>query len=107
MGDDRSKPPPLERRVPGAARAGPASPTRPELPEALLQRMQAVVSAAHAQAMQEEARRNTQPDHDAHPEAPASWNGLSWTSLPTASHGRLSPEDAEVDTDPFLPRVTA
>ena len=50
MGDDRSKPPPLERRVPGATRAGPASPTRPELPEALLQRMQAVVKAAHAQA---------------------------------------------------------
>ena len=54
MGDERSKPPPLERRVPGATRAGPASPTRPELPEALLQRMQAVVKAAHAQAMQEE-----------------------------------------------------
>ena len=121
MGDDRSKPPPLERRVPGATRAGPASPTRPELPEALLQRMQAVVNAAHAQAMQEEARRDAQPDQDAPPQAPASLpkrepeaagtpkpsNGVRWPKRPTAPPGRLPDKDAESDTDPFLPRVTA
>ena len=121
MGDDRSKPPPLERRVPGATRAGPASPTRPELPEALLQRMQAVVKAAHAQAMQEEAGRGAQPDQDAASQAPASLpkrepgaagapkpsNGMRRPKEPTASQGRLSDEDAEFDTDPFLPRVTA
>jgi hypothetical protein len=124
MGDDRSKPPPLERRVPGATRAGPASPSRPELPEALLQRMQAVVKAAHAQALQEEeARRGrgTQPDQDAPPEAPGSLprrvpgtagapkepNGVPWRKLPAAAQGRLSDQDAEFDTDPFLPRLTA
>jgi hypothetical protein len=124
MGDDRSKPPPLERRVPGATRAGPASPARPELPEALLQRMQAVVKAAHAQALQEEEAqrgRGAQPDQDASPEAPASLprcvpgtagapkepNGVPWRKLPTVSPGRFSDEDAEFDTDPFLPRLTA
>jgi hypothetical protein len=106
--------------VPGATRAGPATPTRPELPEALLQRMQAVVKAAHAQALQEEEAqrgRAAQPDQDAHPGAPASLpgmagtpkppNGLPRPGLPTAPNGRLSAEDAEFDTDPFLPRLTA
>jgi hypothetical protein len=121
MGDDRSKPPPLQRRVPGATRAGPTSPVRPELPTALLQRMQAVVNAAHAQAVQEEARHSGQPDQDAPPEASASLptrepgaagapkpsNGVRWPRRPTAPRGRLSDVDAEFDTDPFLPRVTA
>jgi hypothetical protein len=124
MGDDRSKPPPLQRRVPGATRAGPASPTRPELPEALLQRMQAVVKAAQAQALQEEeAQRGhaAQPDQDAHPGAQASLprrvpdmagtpkppNGVPRPGLPAAPNGRLPTEDAEFDTDPFLPRLTA
>ena len=110
--------------MPGATRAGPASPTRPELPEALLQRMQAVVKAAHAQALQEEEAqrgRGAQPDQDAPPEAPASLprrvpgtagapkepNGVPWRKLPAASPGRFSDEDAEFDTDPFLPRLTA
>jgi len=121
MADDRSKPPPLERRVPGATRAGPASPSRPELPEALLRRMQAVVKAAHAQALQEEEARRAgaaAPDPDAHHEASASSpgrvpgtagapNGVPRPRLPTASHGRLPDQDAEFDTDPFLPRLTA
>src|SRR6516162_707143 len=121
MGDDRSKQPPLQRRVPGATRAGPTSTVRPELPTALLQRMQAVVNAAHAQAVQEETQHSAQPDQDANPEAPASLpqrvprpagtpkpsNGVAWARLPTAPHERLSDADAEFDTDPFLPRLTA
>ena len=47
MADDSLKPP-LTRRVPGAARCGPRSTTRPVLPEALLKRMQAAVDAARA-----------------------------------------------------------
>jgi hypothetical protein len=110
--------------VPGATRAGPASPSRPELPEALLQRMQAVVKAAHAQALQEEEARRERaahPGQDAHPGAPASLprrvpgtagtpkppNGMPRPNLPTAPQGRLSDADAEFDTDPFLPRLTA
>ena len=105
--------------MPGATRAGPASTSRPELPEALLQRMQAVVNAAHARAVQEEEARREQegePDQAARPEAPASLprrvpgaagepNGVPWPKLPAAPNGRLS--DAESDTDPFLPRLTA
>jgi hypothetical protein len=123
LGEDRSKPP-LERRVPGATRAGPASTSRPELPEALLQRMQAVVNAAHARAVQEEEERRQregQPDQAARPGAPESLprrvpgtagepkptNGVPWTKLPAARRGRLSDEDSEFDTDPFLPRLTA
>jgi hypothetical protein len=47
MADDSLKPP-LTRRVPGAARCGPRSTTRPVLPDALLKRMQAAVDAARA-----------------------------------------------------------
>jgi hypothetical protein len=121
LGDDRSKPP-LERRVPGATRAGPASTSRPELPEALLQRMQAVVNAAHARAVHEEEERRereSQPDQAARPEAPTSLpkrvpgtaagpkppNGMPWTKLPAVPRAYLSGEDSESDTDPFLPRV--
>jgi hypothetical protein len=86
--------------------------------------MQAVVKAAHAQALQEEEAqrgRAAQPDQDAHPGAPASLprrvpgtagtpkppNGVPRPGLPTAPNGRLPVEDAEFDTDPFLPRLTA
>ena len=110
--------------MPGATRAGPASTSRPELPEALLQRMQAVVNAAHARAVQEEDERRGQegpPDQTARPEAPTSLprrvpgtagelkppNGVPWAKQPTAPGGRLAYEDAEFDTDPFLPRLTA
>jgi hypothetical protein len=123
LGDERSKPP-LERRVPGATRAAPASTSRPELPEALLQRMQAVVNAAHARAVHEEEERReqeSQPDQAAPPEAPTSLprrvpgtaagpkppNGVPWTKLPAVPRAYLSGEDSESDTDPFLPRVTA
>ena len=86
--------------------------------------MQAVVQAAHAQARQEEeAQRkySARPNQDARAEAPgfSPWGGpgtaggpnppkgVPWTRLFTASTGRLSDEDAEFDTDPFLPRLTA
>ena len=52
MGDDQSSSP-LQRRVPGATRAAPGEAESPVLPEALLQRMQAAVKAAHAQAAEE------------------------------------------------------
>ena len=123
MGDDSGRPP-LERRVPKASLAGPVSASRPELPEALLQRMQAVVNAAHAQAVKEgEARREraTPPDQTSHPTrwmsspkrmpgaagTPKPSNGVPGARLPTATEGRLSDEDAESDTDPCLPRLTA
>jgi hypothetical protein len=108
MGDDSSKSP-LTRRVPGATRAGPASSSRPELPAELLQRMQAVVSAAHAQAKQEEETPGKQ--------SAASRKRTFVTGGPKPSNGarpkltgrlpgRLSDEDAEFDTDE-LPRLTA
>src|SRR5260221_1686754 len=53
MAEDDSSPP-LARRVPGASRPAPSASERPVLPEALLQRMQAVVSAARAQAAEEQ-----------------------------------------------------
>lgn len=43
---DESANPPLQRRVPGAARAGPAPSARRVLPDALMARMQAAVDAA-------------------------------------------------------------
>jgi hypothetical protein len=49
MGDD-SRTPPLSRRVPGAARGGPPRSARRVLPDAVLDRMQAAIDAAHAQA---------------------------------------------------------
>ena len=63
MGDDHRNPP-LARRVPGAARAAPSASERPVLPEALLQRMQAVVSAAHAQAAAEQEEEHEEEEHD-------------------------------------------
>jgi hypothetical protein len=86
--------------------------------------MQAVVNAAHARAVQEEEERRHQegqPDQAARPGAPESLprrvpgtagepkpsNGVPWTKLPAARRGRLSDEDSEFDTDPFLPRLTA
>jgi hypothetical protein len=47
MGDDEPGPP-LKRRVPGAARSGPAPSARRALPDTLIARMQAAVDAAHA-----------------------------------------------------------
>jgi hypothetical protein len=113
MGDDSSKAP-LTRRVPGATRAGPASSSRPELPEELLQRMQAVVNAAHAQARQEEeagakptasgaeaaSRRGFETGN-----GPKPANGAR-AKLTVSLRGRLSDADAESDTDE-LPRLTA
>ena len=114
MGDDTSKSP-LTRRVPGATRAGPASSSRPELPTELLQRMQAVVNAAHAQAKQEEEGHGKQAASDqsaATPRraftiggGPKSSNGMR-PKLTSTLPGRLSDEDAEFDTDE-LPRLTA
>lgn len=46
MGDESASPP-LKRRVPGAARAGPAPAERRALPDALMARMRAAVDAAH------------------------------------------------------------
>jgi len=57
MGDDHDNPP-LARRVPGATRAASSASERLALPEALLQRMQAVVSAARAQAAEEQRLTN-------------------------------------------------
>jgi hypothetical protein len=132
MGDESRKPPPLTRRVPGATRAAPADPERrepPELSEEVRQRIQAVVSAAHAQAAreleaqrEEEARRGQpQPDQPvrhkrsakiAH-RAPNAANGATSPrgmlrpEVPTAQRqGHLSDLDAESDTSP-LPRLTA
>jgi hypothetical protein len=109
--------------VPQASLIGPAPASKPELPEALLRRMQAVVNAAHAQAVkEEEARREhaTPPDQTSHPKEsvplPKRMPGAAGPSnpsnglrpkLPTATQGGLPDEDAEFDTDPFLPRLTA
>ena len=134
MGDENNRPP-LARRVPGATRAGPAEPDRrrpPELPEAFRQRIQAVVSAAHAQAERErEAQREQEatgksaasPDRPGGPKARAPsrtrdagaagssklHGGLLRAVLSNSSRtqqGHLSDEDAEFDTAP-LPRLTA
>ena len=45
---NESPAPPLARRIPGAARGGPENSTVPVLPDALLERMQAAVTAARA-----------------------------------------------------------
>jgi hypothetical protein len=108
MGDDSSKSP-LTRRVPGATRAGPASSSRPELPAELLQRMQAVVSAAHAQAKQEEEAPGKQSVASSRRTfvtgGSKGSNGVR-PKLTDALRGRLSDEDAEFATDE-LPRLTA
>jgi len=134
MGDENNRPP-LERRVPGATRAGPAEPDRrrpPELPESFRRRIQAVVSAAHAQAERErEAQREQEAKGKsaASPDRPGgakAWapshardagaaggsklhGGLLRAVLPGSSRGQqghLSDEDSEFDTAP-LPRLTA
>jgi hypothetical protein len=108
MGEDSSKSP-LTRRVPGATRAGPASSARPELPAELLQRMQAVVSAAHAQANQEDETHGKQsaatPRRTFVTGGSKGSNGVR-PKLTGPLRGRLSDEDAEFDTDE-LPRLTA
>ena len=79
MADDSSKPP-LTRRVPGATRPGAASSGLPEIPEALLQRMKAVVDAAHLQeadqaqqaAAPQERAKPAQPDQSARSRRPLS-----------------------------------
>jgi len=128
MADENVRPP-LARRVPGATQAGPADPERrkpPELPEEFLQRIQAVVSAAHAQAARDlEAqqerggqsdrsgrnRSSTRAAHRASTQAdtPKSSNGLLQSVVPNLLHKRekgLSDQDAEFDTAP-IPRLTA
>src|SRR5258708_43232 len=119
MGDDQGSSP-LARRVPGAARAAPGASERPALPEALLQRMQAVVRAAHAQAAEdqrlaneEEAqRKRTRPDGAVRKSSQslprrtrATSNGRKsplGTALPTSSPPDWS--NADDDTSP-LPRL--
>jgi hypothetical protein len=128
MADEKDRPP-LARRVPGATQAGPAGPERrrpPELPEEFRQRIQAVVSAAHAQAardLEAERQHGGQPDRSgrnmssarmtrrgpAQADGPKSPNGLRQSVVPNLLHkreGRLSDQDAEFDTDP-IPRLTA
>jgi hypothetical protein len=130
MGNENDRPP-LARRVPGATRAAPADPERrepPELPEEVRQRIQAVVSAAHAQAAreqaqhEEEARRGQLP-----PDQPVrrKRSAKAPQRMPDAADGATSPKamprpdrtspqprrhwsdlDAEFDTAP-LPRLTA
>jgi hypothetical protein len=115
MGDESSKAP-LTRRVPGATRAGPSSSSRPELPAELLQRMQAVVNAAHAQAKQEdESPRKQSPPADQRVSPPGRGHAAGGGPKPSNGvrpkltgpfRGRLSDEDADVATDE-LPRLTA
>jgi len=132
MGNETDRPP-LARRVPGATRAAPADPERrepPELTEEVRQRIQAVVSAAHAQAAREqeaqhegEARRGQlQPDQRARRKrsgraprrAPDTANGAispdemlrSKPANPQPQPGHRSDMDAEFDTAP-VPRLTA
>jgi hypothetical protein len=122
MADDQSRRP-LARRVPGATRAAPGAQERPALPDVLLQRMQAAVSAAHAQAAEEqrlasedEIRREPSGSREqaAHRALPSVFQGTE-----AASNGRTLPygtalptppppdwSDAVDDTSP-LPRLTA
>jgi hypothetical protein len=118
MGDDHNSPP-LARRVPGAARAAPSASERPALPEALLQRMQAVVSAAHAQAAAEQEGEQEQQQEQQAARADslrslprrmrAGGNGrklppgLARPGLPMSPAGW---SDADDDTSP-LPRLAA
>src|SRR5215469_12017387 len=121
MADDQSGRP-LARRVPGATRAAPSAQERPVLPDVLLQRMQAAVSAAHAQAAEEqrlasedEARRGPSArwERSAHQALPslsqateAASNGrtLPYGTAPPAAPPPVWPA-ADVDTSP-LPRLT-
>jgi hypothetical protein len=119
MADDQNCPP-LARRVPGATRAAPGGSERPVLSEDLLQRMQAVVSAAHAQAAEEqrieneeEARRAQAARPDQVPHAPPSrrlWGAGNGRRLPFAAAmatGRPAGwSDADDDTSP-IPRLSA
>jgi hypothetical protein len=128
MADENDRPP-LARRVPGATQAGPADPERrkpPDLPEEFLQRIQAVVSAAHAQAardLEAQHQREGQPDRSGRnrsstrtarrgstqADGSKSPNGLLQSVVPNLWHKReerLSDQDAEFDTAP-IPRLTA
>jgi hypothetical protein len=128
MADENDRPP-LARRVPGATQAGPADPERrkpPDLPEEFLQRIQAVVSAAHAQAardLEAQQQREGQPERSGRSRSSTrtarrgstqadgskSPNGLLQSVVPNLWHKReerLSDQDAEFDTAP-IPRLTA
>ena len=95
MGDDSGRPR-REPRAPEASSAGPVSASPPELPEALLQRMQAVVNAAHGQAAKEQEARQKRA------------TPLDQTSHPTGSVSLAKrDDDAESDTDPFLLRLAS
>src|SRR5258708_26329714 len=103
MGDDHDNPP-LARRMPGATRAASSASERLALPEALLQRMQAVVSAAHAQAAEEqrltneeEAQREQAVTRDQ--EVPKPSPSLA-RRMPAAGTGRKMPPGTAV---PLLP----
>ena len=128
MADENDRPP-LARRVPGATQAGPADPERrkpPDLPEEFLQRIQAVVSAAHAQAardLEAQQQRGGQPDRSGRNRSSTrtarrgstqaggskSPNGPLQSVVPNLwrkRQGGLSDQDAEFDTAP-IPRLTA
>jgi len=120
----------LARRVPGATRAAPADPERrepPELTEEVRQRIQAVVSAAHAQAareleaqhegeaprgqLQRDQRVRRKRSGKAPRRAPDAVNGATSPEEMPPSKPQRRPEhwsgvDAEFDTAP-LPRLTA
>jgi hypothetical protein len=113
----------LARRVPGASRAAPAGAERPVLPEALLQRMQAAVSAAHAQAAEEQglasgdetrrepSGRREQAAHQASPSlSHRTWAASNGRTRPYGTAPPTSPpsgwSSADDDTSP-LPRLTA
>ena len=103
MADDQSGRP-LARRVPGASRAAPGAQERPALPDVLLQRMQAAVSAAHAQAAEEqrlasedEARREPagRREQAAHQASPFRSRGTE-----AASNGRTLPYGTALPASP-------
>jgi hypothetical protein len=103
MADDQSDRP-LARRVPGATRAAPSAPERPVLSDVLLQRMQAAVSAAHAQAAEEqrlasedEARRGppARREQPARQALPSLSQGME-----AASNGRTLPYGTAPPTSP-------
>ena len=120
----------MARRVPGATRAAPADPERrepPELTEEVRQRIQAVVSAAHAQAareleaqhegeaprgqLQRDQRVRRKRSGKAPRRAPDAVNGATSPEEMPPSKPQRRPEhwsgvDAEFDTAP-LPRLTA
>ena len=122
MADDQSSRP-LARRVPGASRAGPSATERPVLPAALLQRMQAAVSAAHAQAAEEQrlgsedearrepsGRREQAARHASPSLSQGTWAASNGRTLPFGTALPTSPpptwSKADDDTSP-LPRLAS